>query len=226
MKTRFRFLLLFIFLLMSTEGVALAQYLHPKLDGKQTTVGNVVILPAKVEIARQGVKGTESMVEESENASSAVSDLVAQVLQKKGINALESPFPDHANEAGDDQKYLLADIQSRYDALLPKLMKNSNDVKKGRFTLGDEVMNLNLDQSVDALVFIRGQGKKLTAGKTFFTIINPLDFSSPFVSISIGIVDAHTGEVLAFTKPIKAGNVVGKEQKKLNKPITKALKKL
>src|SRR5438128_965555 len=103
MKTRFRFLLLFLFLLLSTEGVTLAQYLHPKLDGKQLTVGNVVILPAKVEIARQGVKGTESMVEESENASRAVSELVAQVLQKKGINALESPFANHANEGSDDQ---------------------------------------------------------------------------------------------------------------------------
>ena len=49
-------------------------------------------------------------------------------------------------------------------------MKKRSDVKKGRFSMGDEVLNLNLDKGADAIVFIRGEGKKLTGGKTAFTI--------------------------------------------------------
>ena len=53
----------------------------------------------------------------------------------------------------ENHRYLLADMQTRYDALLPKLVDKSKDVKKARFTLGDEVMLLNVDKSADALVF-------------------------------------------------------------------------
>jgi hypothetical protein len=226
MKLKFRFILLLFLALLLTQGSAKAQYLHPKLATKKVAVRKVVILPSKVEIVKQGVKGTESMVEESEQVSNAVSELVAQVLQQKNISVLNTPSTDPTSENGTDQKYLLADIQGRYDDLLPKMVKKPKDVKKGRFTLGDEVLNLNVDKSADAIIFIRGQGTKLTKGKQVFSILNPFSFSFPYVFITIGIVDAHTGEVLAFAKPLAVGDVVGKEQKVLNKPITKALKKI
>jgi hypothetical protein len=56
--------------------------------------------------------------------------------------------------------YSIADFQTKFDDLLPRIMKKRSDVKKARFTMGDEVLNLNLDKSVDAIVFIRGQGQK------------------------------------------------------------------
>ena len=43
--------------------------------------------------------------------------------------------------------------------------------------------------------------------------------------ITVGFVDARSGEVLAFTKPLSASNTL-KDQKSLNKMIAKSLKKL
>ncbi|MCM3905843.1 MAG: M48 family metallopeptidase [Pyrinomonadaceae bacterium] len=77
----------------------------------------------------------------------------------------------------------------------------------------------------DALIFIRGQGRVFTKGKTFFSIMNPFSLEFPIVFITIGIVDARTGEVLVFTKPASASKVL-KDPKALNKLITKSLKKL
>ncbi len=226
MKSKILFgALLFLFPLL-TCGAATAQYLHPKLATKQTTIRNVVILPPKVQIVKQSVKGAESMIEESEQVSTAVGELVAQVLQKKKIAILSNPLPTSTRDADNDRKYVLADVQSRYDALLPKLVKKPKDVRQGRFTLGDEVATLNVDKNADAIVFIRGQGTKLTKGKQIFSILNPLALSFPFVFITIGVVDAHTGEVLAFAKPVAVGDVIGREQKVLNKPLTKSLKKI
>jgi len=125
----------------------------------------------------------------------------------------------------DSRKYQLADIQTRYDALLPKLVDKSKDVKKARFTLGDEVMLLNVHKDADVLVFIRGQGRMFTKGKTAFSIINIFDLDFPFATITVGIVDARSGEVLAFTKPMSASKVL-KDKKALNKMIEKSLKKL
>jgi hypothetical protein len=148
---------------------------------------------------------------------------VGQSLQQKKINLAPNPFEPAAMDEG--RKYQLADIQTRYDALLPKLMDKSKDVKKARFTLGDEVMLLNVHKDADVLVFIRGQGRVFTKGKTALSIINIFNLDFPFTLITVGIVDARSGEVLAFTKPFSASKVL-KDKKALNKMIEKSLKKL
>ena len=158
------------------------------------------------------------MVAESEDASSRVLDAVGQALQEKKISLVSSPYDQKSEPLAEDRKYTLANIQGRYDALLPKLVDKSKDIKKGRFSLGDEVMLLNVDKSADALIFIRGQGR-------VFTKVNPFSFDFPFLFITVGIVDVHTGEVLVFTKPVSATKVL-KDPKSLNKLIKKSLKKL
>jgi len=202
---------------------AAAQYLNPKIAEKKVTIRSAVILPAKVEITKESAKGAEMMVAESAEVSNSVTEAVGQALQQKKISVAANPFAAAAMD--DSRKYQLADIQTRYDALLPKLVNKSKDVKKARFTLGDEVMLLNVHKDADVLVFIRGHGRVFTKGKTAFSIINIFNLDFPFTLITVGIVDARSGEVLAFTKPLSASKVI-KDKKALNKMIEKSLKKL
>jgi hypothetical protein len=199
-----------------------AQYLHPKIVEKKVTIRSAVILPAKVEIMKESAKGSEMMVAQSADISKGVMEAVDQALKEKKISVVANSFEPSALD--DSRKYQLADIQTRYDALLPKLLKKSKDVKKARFTLGDEVMLLNVHKDADVIVFIRGQGRVFTKGKTAFSILSfSLDF--PLATITVGIVDARSGEVLAFTKPMNSSGVL-KNKKSLNKMIQKSLKKL
>ena len=200
-----------------------AQYVNARLVEKKVAIRSAVILPAKVEITKESAKGSEMMVAESADISSKVMDAVGQALQQKKISVVTNSFEPAAMD--ESRKYTLADIQTRYDALLPKLVKKSKDVKKARFTLGDEVMLLNVHKDADALIFIRGQGRVFTKGKTAFSLINIFSFDFPFTVITVGIVDARSGEVLAFTKPLSGSNVL-KNPKDLNKMIEKALKKV
>jgi hypothetical protein len=200
-----------------------AQYLNPKIAEKKVTIRSAVILPAKVEITKESAKGSQMMVAESADISKSVMEAVDQALQGKKISVVANSFEPATMD--DSRKYQLADIQTRYDALLPKLVKKSKDVKKARFTLGDEVMLLNVHKDADVIVFIRGQGRMFTKGKTAFSLINIFDFDFPFATITVGIVDARSGEVLAFTKPLSASSVL-KNKKALTKMIQKSLKKL
>ena len=202
-----------------------AQELHPKLKSGEKTIRTILILPPKVEIVRQGVKGVESMIKESEEVEAVVITTVSKVLNEKKMNLIASPFTPKALESNNELKYALADIQSRYDALLPKLRKNMKDVAKGRFSLGDEVVKVNPDGSADVLLFIRAHGVKPTTGKQVFgaLILNP---SFPLVALSIGLVDSRTGDVLFFAKPLAIGDAVGKGEKVLYKPIAKSFRKL
>ncbi len=225
MRLRVRFLLLILCCVLAHSYAAKvkAQYLHPSITGKKVTIRTAVILPAKVEIVKESAKGQEMMVAESADISGKTAEAVGQALQAKKITVVTNSFePASLDET---RKYTLADIQGRYDALLPKLTKKSKDIKKARFTLGDEVMLLNVHKDADVLVFIRGAGRVFTKGKTAFSLINIFNMDFPFAQITVGIVDARSGEVLAFTKPMSASKVL-KDQKSLNKMIAKSLKKL
>src|SRR5215218_6494958 len=220
---RFVFVILCCMLVHYDAAKVEAQYLNPKIAEKKVTIRSAVILPAKVEITKESAKGSEMMVAESAEVSGSVVEAVGQALEQKKINVVANSFEPAAMD--DSRKYQLADIQTRYDALLPKLVNKSKDVKKARFTLGDEVMLLNVHKNADVIVFIRGQGRVFTKGKTAFSIINIFNLDFPFTLITVGIVDARTGEVLAFTKPFSASKVL-KDRKALNKMIEKSLKKL
>jgi len=194
----------FVLLIAAMSPAALhAQYLHPKITSKQTTIHQVVILPGKVNVVRDSMKGPEGMAAESESLSGRVEQMVAEVLAKqKNVTTMSGP----AAPAGDgtQAKYTVADIQTKFDELLPKVVKKRKDVKQGRFSLGDEVLNLNLDKSADAIVFIRGEGTKLTSGKTAFTLM--VGGKPAYLKLMIGIVDARTGELLLYTDPLVPGD--------------------
>jgi hypothetical protein len=87
------------------------------------------------------------------------------------------------------------------------------------------VLNLNLAKTTDAIVFIRGQGQKLTKGKSAFSILT-LSLNFPYVMLTIGIVDAHTGDVLVFATPLAIADATSQDDKPLRKAIEKSLKKL
>ena len=222
---KIRTLLIAVAVLMATALLPLtapAQFLHPKITKKETTIRNVVVLPAKVEIVRDSMKGPEGMAAESEAVSERVAKMVSDALSKKQVTTLGEPGS--ATGDGDaQQKYNVADIQSRYDDLLPKIMKKRSDVKKARFTMGDEVLNLNLDKNADAIVFIRGQGQKQTSGKTAFRML--VGGAPAYLKVNIGIIDARTGEVLLYTDGLITGDPTANENS-LRHAITKSLKKL
>jgi hypothetical protein len=207
---------------MFSAQSARAQFLHPKVSAKQTTIRKVVIMPAKVDVVRDSMKGPEGMGAESEELSARVARLVTAALASRNVAALNSGS--ESGEVAAEQKYSFADIQSRYDDLLPKIAKKRKDVKKGRFTMGDEVLNLNLDKSADAIVFIRGQGQKLTSGKKAFVVL--VGGAPAYLKLSIGIIDARSGDVLLYTDPLYVGDPTTAKDQTLLKQIDKSLKKL
>jgi hypothetical protein len=202
--------------------IARAQFLHPKINAKQSTIRNVVILPAKVEVTRDSMKGPEGMAAESEELSARVEKMLSEVLAKKHVTTLSGPISSSAEDNA-QQKYTVADMQTKFDDLLPKVMKKRSDVKKGRFTMGDEVLNLNLDKSADAIIFVRGQGQKLTSGKKAFSLL--VGGAPAYLKLMIGVIDARNGEVLLYTDPILVGDPTTAVDR-LRSALEKGFKKL
>jgi len=222
-RLRALILVLATLLLIGFTSPIHAQFLHPKIKSKETTIRTVVVLPAKVNVVRDSMKGPEGMAAESDELSTRVEKMISEVLAKqKNVTTLAPPAA--GKGAGDSQpNYSVADFQTKFDDLLPKIMKKRSDVKKGRFSMGDEVLNLNLEKTTDAIVFIRGEGKKLTGGKTAFTYL--VGGVPAYLKLRIGIIDARTGEVLLYTDPTFTGDPTSAVSR-LRTALEKGLKKL
>jgi hypothetical protein len=224
-RARIRFALASLIVVAAAVLAPLAargQFVNTKISGKQAVIRNVIILPAKVEIVRTGLKGPEGMAAESEELSTRIEKTLAEVLaNQKKILTLGGPAT--SSDGGAQAKYAMADIQAKFDDLLPKVMKKRGDVNQGRFTIGDEVLNLNLDKSSDAIVFIRGQGQKITSGKAAFNMM--VGGVPAYLRLQIAIVDAHSGEVLYYADPVLGGDPTAVNDH-VRKALEKAVKKL
>src|SRR6266850_2242140 len=83
-----------------------AQFLHPKINSRESTIRNVVILPAKVSVVRDSMKGPEGMAAESEELSARVEKTVAEVLLQKHVTTLSGASS--SAEDGAQQKYTVS----------------------------------------------------------------------------------------------------------------------
>src|SRR5215216_4862361 len=130
MSARSTMFAIVVLLTVSGSQQVQAQFLHPKIKSKETTIRRVVVLPAKVNVVRDSMKGPEGMAAESDDLSARVQTMVAEVLSKKKHVTTLSTTASSA-EGDPQQKYNVADFQTKFDDLLPKIAKKRSDVKKG-----------------------------------------------------------------------------------------------
>jgi hypothetical protein len=203
-----------------------AQFEHPDLKSGKKVVQKVVILPAQVQVTKSGVKGAEPLIEESQQVEAALPGVVNKVFSERGCTVVENPFTPQALEKDQDLKYALADLQGKFDTLRKQLDQKPKDVRKGRFTLGDEVAKFNPGASADALVFVRGEGVISTGGKkafaTIFGGISGAAATADRLEVHIAVVDAQTGAILYYGRATATGNF--RDPEKLLHPIQNSFK--
>ena len=184
-------------LLVFLSTAAWAQFEHPDLKSGKAVVKNLVIVPPNVKVVKNGVKAVEEMTEMSRDLENALPPLITEALNQKHCEVNDKAFSSDALEKDSDLKYAVADLQKRFDEVLPQMQRKPKDVRKGRFTLGDEVAKLNPGGTADALIFVRGYGQMVTGGKAFLSAMaHTYTYSGIFYHIAV--VDAHTGNVLYY----------------------------
>ena len=174
-----------------------AQFEHPDLKSGKAVVKNVVILPPNVRIVKNGVKAVEEMTAESRALELALAPLIVGGLNSRHCDVNDKAFSNDALEKDADLKYAVADLQKKFDEMLPQLERKPKDIRKGRFTLGDDVAKLNPGGTADALVFARGHGQIVTGGKAFLTAMAHT-YTGSFANYEIAVVDARSGNILYF----------------------------
>ncbi len=219
-----------LILILLWPASAAAQRLHPKLKGEEFRLRRLVVMPARVQLVKSGVKGSQPMEREAAALTPILEKVVANVFEGKKFVVANGTFSGEALQNDEKLKYAVADLQSKFDQLTVKLARKSKDIEKGRFTLGDQVLLLNQDDTADAFVFVRAFGQQTTKGKKAFAALtlNPalMMLSIPMCFVTVTVVDARTGDVLAQAQAISTGDVIKDTDKALTKRLERSLRKL
>lgn len=176
-----------------------AQVENRELKSGKKRIGSIVLMPLNVSLSRMTMKGSEPMIDEAREAELPLSLEVEAVLRDLGYRLDMETLAPEAIGKDPEQRYALDDVQKRFDTELELMHRESKGVRKGRFTLGDEVLKLPLSDKVDALLFVRARAQMLTGNKKAFgaLVAGP---SNDTTAMDFGLVDAKSGEVLYFGK--------------------------
>ena len=196
--------LLFTLALLTVS--AQAQFEHPDLKSGKRHVSSMLLMPLQVEITKVSMKGPEPMIEQSREVETSLAPVIGEVIHNLGCTVDDTSVTVKTMKEDPDLKYAVDDLQKQFDATTSEMVRKSKDVRKGRFSLGDNVAKLPQGEKVDALVFVRASGQVLTGGKKAFgMLIGGAAFD--MVQILIGVVDAKNGDVLYFSKPVMLKNL-------------------
>jgi hypothetical protein len=210
-----------ILLLAAPAVAALWPHIHPKLKQGKVAVRTALVLPARVQLTKVSVHGAEGMEEASEKLSQTLYRVVSAELAARGVALLPNPVDPPPPDA---IKYAIADLQAKYDNIGVQLAKHLDGVEKSKYTLGDRVATFEPARTADALVFIRARGKNMSP---LFWAANPLLVAAGSAfQTDVGIVDAHSGEVLAFVRCAVFRDPTVKAEERFQGPIREALREV
>lgn len=202
--------MLLIFLLGLSAACIPAQQeqeINMDLKSGKVVIRRLLILPAEASITKLSMSGAVQAVDEERQTEKRLAEAVEGVMlgKEERCDVLEDE-PD-ATAQNENARDALITLQNNFDQLLPHLERNSKNVRKGRFTLGDEVLNFAPSASVDALIFVHAEGMLATGGKKAFSALvgGP---GADFLRIRVAVVDSRNGAVLYFGKAYADGNFV------------------
>jgi hypothetical protein len=200
-------------------------YEQHKLLAGDFRIHSACMMPAEASLIKRGFKGGEGMTGQTDPWTAALQTLVESHLKSVGVAILPASAVLDSGASDDEVHQVLLAIQEKYQSVSTRLNKKPKDIGKSRYTLGDQVAMLPCSAKSDVLVFVHGDGEVVTKGQTAMgLLVGGPAFSTAAVILTL--VDAKTGEVLAFVRLIDVGNFLDNPEKGFGKSLDDELKKM
>ena len=200
-------------------------YISPKLASGADAIHSVCVVPGEMQLTRVGMKGKEGMAGESLAWGNTLQKIVEAHFKAADVEVVNSTISPEQLDADPDAQQLVLQVQKKYGSVATQLEKNPKDIKKDRFSLGDEVAILPCSAKSDALVFFHAEGEVSTAGKHAFDVW--VTGHRDEANLRISLVDSKSGDVLALIRIQREGDRYEKDpEKAYGKALDKELKKI
>ncbi len=168
------------------------EFLSPRAREVRTQAA--VLMPPHVELVEHGVKGSQAQLQEAAEAGDKMVQALARLLREKGVRIEDSLL---TSGPGQDAglRAQMASVRKRYEAVAARMHPKPKDVRKGRFSLGDEIAEFPLAAKAEALVFLYASAFRVTKSRAAVLGGSGL-FAGTQMTAWVSLVDSVTGDVL------------------------------
>ncbi len=176
------------------------EHIHSSLARGPRIIRNILILPPKVAIVRVGLRGAEARPAQAAQLEHDLADLIDRAVRERVWSARTTIV---ASPETPEERYIVGDLQSRYDRLADLMHRKRRGVNSGRYSLTDAVQSVKGAEPGAVLMFTRFTG--VTA-----TVAAELLLTNAAGELFVAFADAITGDILFLSqRKVAAGTNLG-----------------
>ena len=155
--------------LCGTAPALARQYMTPAFLAKTPRPMSLAVLPPHADFIKQQAVMTADMVKEAQALEDEGATALGAQLQAKGYTVRVLTLKDV--EATPGLKALITTLNGRYDEEWSKILRKPRELKKGRYSVGDDAVKVCSLLKVDGLVMSRVVAVGHTGGRQALTMI-------------------------------------------------------
>jgi hypothetical protein len=168
-----------------SPALASGQMLNAKLKSGQTAVHAVCVMPVEADWTKVAVMVREPSPEEADEWSTQLWPVIVEAVVKTGAEDASGAIAPQSLSKDENARQGVFQLQKKFDAMAKLEHWHAGGIKRGRFSLGDEVALAPCAAHADALLFVRGK------------VSVPVVQRFAQATLQLTLVDASSGEVLA-----------------------------
>jgi hypothetical protein len=173
---------------------------NPKVTSGEFQIRNVCMMPAEGKLSRVTMKGGQGMSTGSDNWTTTLQNMVEAHLKTAGVQILQASDAIASGASDEEIRQVIMQLNQKYKDVAKQLNRHPKDIKKSRFTLGDDAALLPCAAKSDVLVFVEGEGHVTSGGKKAMGLLVGGKSNVSEATLILTMADAKTGEVLAFAR--------------------------
>ena len=190
-----------LLLALGTVSAGAAEYMTPEFAKAEFRPKTMVLIPPRAEVTKKKVTSTEQMIEEGAVLEDATSLVLKEQLGALGYTIRVLTI-DEVN-TDPELQLMVRNFNERYDADLAKVVKKPKDIRKRRFSFGDEARILAARLEAEAIIVGRISASGATGGQKTMAFL--LGGSSGHAALNLSIVAGDNGDLEGFFTYVDSG---------------------
>jgi hypothetical protein len=187
-------------------------YLSPSWNARVDPAPVVIVLPATIEMRVEGYNHTSLHRDETASLELRYAEYVSRAIRASGWSPSQEVLDTDRLTEDKELRYLLAYLRERHATLAQRILRSPRDMRAGQVSFRRPLTELTRHSGASLLVFVHVEGLHYTTARKVlrlargiaFALTDPVMFDDS-MKLRVSIVDAATGDFLAFLRPKQTG---------------------
>lgn len=184
-------------------------YMTPEFLAKTARPMSLAVLPPHADFIKQQAIMTAELLKEAQALEDEAATALGVQLRSLGYAVRVVTPKEVADTPG--LGALLTALDARYDEEWAKILRKKREVKRSRYSAGDDVVKVSSLLNVDGLIMSRVVAVGHTKGSQWLTLVLSAgtDVTDSYARISLGVLEGKTGRVQGYFEGKRSSSLHG-----------------